>query len=202
MLSRQTAALWPAVFLCVLLVWPNIARADEPDHRGAFVRLALGMDYGAAVSRDDSRSQLRGGSGLGSFDFGFTLVPRLALHVRFAGRTVFSPRVSLNGEGFRSLPSTSLACAMVGPGFTYYAPSNWYLTYAMGAAKAKIDVGGEKQKSLIGYGFETDLGREWGTGGDFALGLAGRLSYYSVPQFDDGHVKWMGFGLLLTATYH
>jgi hypothetical protein len=201
MLSRQTAALWLGVFLCALCVWPNTARADEPDHKGAFVRLGLGMDYGAAVSRDPSRSQLRGGSGLGSFDLGFTVIKRFAVHARVAGRTVFSPRVSMNGDDFRPLESTSLACAMLGPGFTYYAPSNWYLTYVMGAAKAKLSVAGQKEKSLIGYGFETDVGREWGTGGDFALGLAGRLSYYSVPQVD-GHVQWVGFGMLLTATYH
>jgi hypothetical protein len=201
MLSRQTAALWPAVSLCVLLVWPNIARADEPAHHGVFVRLGLGLDYGAAVSHDESRPQLRGGSGLGSLDLGVTLIRRLVLHARVAGRSVISPRVSMNGGDFRQLPSTSLACGMVGPGLTYYAPSNWYLTYVMGAAKAKLSVAGEKEKSLIGYGFETDLGREWGTGGDFALGLAGRLSYYSVPQVDD-HVNWVGFGLLLTATYH
>jgi hypothetical protein len=198
---RPTAALWPALVAMALLAWPEIARADEPKHDGLLLRLGLGTDYSAAISDDDASSQLRGPTGLISLDLGLSIAGRLAFHARSTVRKIWSPRVKIGGANLGTLEGTSLSSMMLGPALTYYAQSNWYLTGAVGPARATVSVGGLEKKSLIGYGFESDLGREWGTGGDFALGVGGRVSYYSVPQVD-GHVSWIGLGLVLTATYH
>jgi hypothetical protein len=201
MKRRPTAALWPAIVVVALLASPERAAADEPKHDGVLLRLSLGGDYSAAISDDQASSELRGGAGLISLDLGFTLVRRLALHAHGTARKVWSPEVKIAGANLGTLDRTSLTSLMIGPALTYYAQSNWYITSAVGPAQASISVGGLEKKSLIGYGFESDLGREWGTGGDFALGIAGRVSYYSVPQVD-GHVNWLGLGALVTATFH
>jgi hypothetical protein len=201
MKRRPTAARWPALVASTLLAWSASARAAEPGHDGLLLRLGLGADYSAAVSDDEASSELRGGAGLVSLDLGLSIAGRLAFHARATARKVWSPEVKIAGVGLGTLERTSLSSLLLAPALTYYAASNWYLTGAVGPARASVSVGGVEKKSLIGYGFEGDLGREWGTGGDFALGIGGRVSYYSVPQVD-GHVNWLGLGLLLTATYH
>lgn len=201
MSRRPTAAIWPALAALPLLIWPEVAGAAEPQHDGLMLRLALGSDYSSAVSDDDASSQLRGGAGMVSLDLGFSLFGRLAIHARGSARKLWNPKVKIAGADQGALPETSLSSIMLAPALTFYGAGNWYLTGAVGPARAQVDVGGLTKKSLIGYGFETDIGREWGTGGDFALGLGARLSYYSVPQVD-GHVSWLGMGFVVSATYH
>lgn len=198
---RPPAAPWAALVAIALLAWPDLAKADEPKHDGLLLRLTLGGDYSAAISDDEARSELRGSAGLISLDLGLSLSGRLAFHARASARSVYKPHVKIAGADLGQIDRTTLSSILLGPALTYYAASNWYLTGALGPARASVTVGALEQKSLIGYGFESDLGREWGTGGDFALGIGGRVSYYSVPQVD-GHVNWLGLGLLLTATYH
>jgi hypothetical protein len=198
---RPPAASWPALVAAFALTWPDVANAAEPDHDGVLLRLSLGSDYSSAVSDDTSSSQLRGGAGMLSLDLGVSLFGRLAIHARGSARKLWKPKVKIAGSDLGTLPDTSLSSIMLAPALTYYGASNWYLTGAVGPARAQVKVATDEKKSLIGYGFETDLGYEWGTGGDFALGVGARLSYYSVPQVD-GHVNWLGMGFLLSATYH
>ena len=201
MYRRPTAAPWPALAALALFAWPALANAAEPKHDGVLLRLALGSDYSSAVSDDNASSQLRGGAGMVSLDLGVSLFRRLAIHARGSARKLWNPSVKIAGTDLGTLDDTKLSSIMLAPALTFYGAGNWYLTGAVGPARAQISVAGEDKKSLIGYGFETDLGHEWGTGGDFALGIGARLSYYSVPQVD-GHVSWLGMGFLVSATFH
>jgi hypothetical protein len=205
MSRRPTAAPWPALAALALLlalpIAPGVANAAEPEHDGVLLRLALGTDYSSAVSDDDASSYLRGGAGMLSLDLGLTLFDRLAIHARGSARKLWNPKVKIAGSNLGALDDTSLSSIMLAPALSFYGAGNWYLTGAVGPARAQVRVAGEPTRSLIGYGFETDLGHEWGTGGDFAIGVGARLSYYSVPQVD-GHVSWLGMGFIVSATSH
>lgn len=184
-----------------MLGFTDGARADEPSHDGVFTRITVGADYSTTVAQDPAGSRLRGSAGLASLDLGFSIVERFALQGRLSVRRLIDPKVKLNGRNLGQLENTSGSSGLLAGGFTYYARPNWYLTSVIGIARATMNVGGLSKRSLIGYGFEGDLGHEWGLGGDVGLGLAARVSYYSVPQAD-GRVEWVGLGALLTATYH
>jgi hypothetical protein len=177
-------------------------RADDyryPDHTGLFVRGVLGI---GGVTADDelNDSTLSGGAGMFSLDVGGALAPSLALHGRLSQNSMFEPSVSDDGDYLGDLDDTSLTFRLLGLGLTYYLPSNVYLTGVLGLSQASFDFAGEEYDTLNGIGFSGDIGYEWPIGGDFGLGVAGRLELHSVRD-DAGTLSTAGLGVLVSLSY-
>jgi hypothetical protein len=176
-------------------------RSDYRDnyHTGLFLRGVLGV---GGVTADDqlNQSTLSGGTGMFSLDAGGSLAPNLALHGRLSVNSMFEPSVSNEGDYVGNLDDTSLTFRLLGLGLTYYLPSNLYLTGVVGFSQATFDFYGEEYDTLNGVGFSGDVGYEWPIGGDFGLGVAGRLELHSVRD-DAGTLSTGALGVLLSVTY-
>ena len=190
-----------------LLLAPLSAAAQDaegPSHRGLFLRLTVGIGGGDAVRDGNPEVELKGPAGYFSFDLGGTLAERLALHVRLSGLSMVSPSVSIesdDGNALGDTSETSVNFSLLGPGLTYYFPSNWYLTGVVGISSATFEVAGEESETDAGFGLSADLGHEWWVGGDWGLGVAGRFEFHSVPDGAD-RLTAGALGVLFTATYH
>jgi len=172
-----------------------------PRHEGFMLRLTLGA--GGAVTQNDltPEIELSGGTGFFSLDLGGTVAERLALHVRLSAHAMVDPQVSIDGEDLGELSDASLSFALLGIGISYHFPSNLYLTGVVGVSSATLEVAGQEFDSDAGYGLVGDLGYEWATGGDWGLGVAGRLEYHSIPD-DPDRLTAVALGVLFSATYH
>ena len=175
--------------------------AEGPRHRGFFMRMALGIGGADAGNDGPPEIEFGGAAGLGSFDIGGSLAERLALHVRFSAHTMVDPTVSVNGEALGEADDTTLTFSSLGLGLTYYFPSNLYLTGVLGLCGATAEVAGEEIESDTGIAIGADLGYEWWAGGDWGLGVAGRLEFDSIPDDPDRLVA-VALGVLFSATYH
>jgi hypothetical protein len=174
-------------------------RGYYPNHEGLMLRLAAGL--GGVVADDDVNDvTLSGGSGIFSLDVGGSVAPDLALHGRLSLNSMFEPSVSQGGDNLGDLQDTSLTFSLLGIGLTYYLPSNLYLTGVLGVSRASFTFQGDEYDALNGVGFIGDLGYEWPIGGDWGLGVAGRLELDTVRG--DGERLSMGsLGVLLSLTY-
>ena len=198
---RAIAAGLPVLFL--LLVASDAAAQDGegPSHRGFFTRVTLGLGASTAVANGIPELALDGAAGFFSFDIGGSLAERLALHARLGAHNMMNPTVSLGGDDLGEAEDTSVSFSTFGLGLTYYFPANLYLTGVVGLAGATLDIAGDEADSERGYSVQADLGYEWAVGGDWGLGLAGRIEHHSIPT-DSDRLTATAFGLLFSATYH
>ena len=173
--------------------------AYYPNHQGLLLRLGAGI--GAVVADDDVNNvTLSGAGGLFSLDVGGSVAPDLALHGRLSLNSMFEPNISAGGNDVGNLADTSLTFSLLGLGLTYYLPSNLYLTGVLGVSRASFKFRGDEYDALTGAGFIGDLGYEWPIGGDWGLGIAGRLELQTVRG--DGERLSMGtLGALISLTY-
>jgi len=154
------------------------------------------------VTADDDLNDvaLSGAVGSLSLDVGGSLTPDLALHGRLAFNSMFEPTISSSGDDLGELDDTSLTFTLLGLGLTYYLPSNLYLTGVVGLSRASFQYYDEEYDALNGVGFMGDIGYEWPIGGDWGLGIAGRLELHTVSG-DGERLNAAGLGVLLSATY-
>jgi hypothetical protein len=170
-----------------------------PRHDGLLLRLAFGL---GGVAADDTLNDvtLSGGAGFFSLDLGGAVAPNLALHGRLSVNSMFEPNISDDGESFGELEDTSLSFSLLGLGLTYYLPSNFYLTGVLGLSQATFELYGDEYDALHGGGIIGDIGYEWPIGGDWGLGVAGRLELHSV-RGDDERLSAAALSVLLSLTY-
>lgn len=199
--------------LMTLTVLPDLAEAAPrryrrysereyaygPQHDGLLLRLAFGV---GGVAADDTLNDvtLSGGAGFFSLDLGGAVAPNLALHGRLSVNSMFEPNISDDGRSFGELEDTSLSFSLLGLGLTYYLPSNFYLTGVLGLSQATFEFYGDDYDALNGAGFIGDLGYEWPIGGDWGLGVAGRVELHAV-RGDGERLSMAALGVLLSLTY-
>lgn len=174
-------------------------RAPYYYHQGLLLRFTAGAG-GAAADDDLNDVTLSGGAGSFSVDLGGSVAPSLALHGRLALNSMFEPSVSESGAYTGDLDDTSLTFALLGLGATYYLPSNLYLTGVVGLSRASFQLYGNEYDALNGIGVMGDIGYEWPIGGDWGLGVAGRIEFHSV-RGDDERLATAGLGVLLSLTH-
>lgn len=194
----------PWVFIAGLASALALARPAqaEPAHDGALVRLTLGLGGASTVSDTVPEITLSGAAGFFSLDVGGTVGERWALHARLSANSMVEPTVSVDGEELGEVADSSLSYSVLGLGLTHYFPSNLYLTAVLGLANATLEIDGIETDSELGGALIGDIGYEWAVGGDWGLGLAGRIELYSITDDNDDSLKAAALGLLFSATYH
>ena len=179
---------------------------DGMPHDGVFLRLTAGFG-GAAASNRDVDTDFKGSAGFFSVDLGGTVGERLALHGRFSQHAMVDPTLSVRGTERGELDDTLVGFTLLGLGLTYYFPAYVYLTAVLGASVGSFDTPEYELQSQTGWGGAFDVGSEWHVGGDWGLGVAGRLEIHSVPIYSDGDdddARFVGaaFGVVFSATVH
>jgi hypothetical protein len=201
MSASVTCAARLAASLLVLLALTASAAAEEPEQQTLLLRLAVGGDVGSTIVDDAARVRQDGAAALVNLDLGLFLARDVVIHGRATRRHVVWTEASRNDAALGS-GATDLRATLLGLGLTLYPSSRWYLAVSAGAVQSRLSVRGRDIETRIGYGFESDLGREWGLGDSgFALGVGGRLTYYSIAA-GGGDAVWLGYGIVISASYH
>lgn len=182
------------------------ASAEAYVHDGFFLRLAPGFGWNVTSSETGgTKLELSGVSGLFNFAIGAAVSQDLILHLDISGVSTSDPKLTINGT---EQPSnvTSSTTSLAGIGMTYYFPSNFYLTGAVGIAKSKNESGGNEYSTDTGYGVNIMAGKEWWVTDNWGLGIAGQFLYTNCPDKEIAgvtpDVKSTSFGILLSATYN
>lgn len=182
------------------------ASAEAYVHDGFFLRVAPGFGWNT-TSQDTGGNdvELSGVSGLFNLAIGGAVAQDLILHLDVSGVSTSDPKLKVNGkEQASDISSSTTTLAAIG--LTYYFPSNFYVTGAVGIAKSKNEAGGIEYTTDNGYGVNLMVGKEWWVSDNWGLGIAGQLLYTNCPDKElngvSPDVKSTSFGILLSATYN
>jgi hypothetical protein len=197
------------MFVCVVTVGFALCEnvhAEAYVHDGFFLRLAPGIGWNETSSDAGGNSlKMSGTSGLFNIGIGGAVAQDLILHLDLSGVSTQDPKVKLNGTDISSTVSSS-STSMIGLGLTYYFPSNFYLTGAVGLAESRNKSGGSTNKTDTGYGANVMVGKEWWVSDNWGLGIAGQFLYTNCPDKPSAvgkpDVKSTSFGVLFSATYN
>lgn len=180
--------------------------AEAYVHDGFFLRLAPGFGWNSTSEEYGGNTfKMSGVSGLFNFAIGGAVAQDLILQLDVSGVSTSDPKVKLNGND-QSSSISSASTSLAGIGMTYYLPSNFYLTGAVGMAESAYKSNGTTYKTDNGYGANVIVGKEWWVSDNWGVGLAGQFLYTVCPTKSIGGVKSdvtsTSFGLLLSATYN
>ncbi len=191
------------VWMWIVLLPAGAQAGDPRTHDGFFLRLSAGFGYaGTKIDLGASDLEVTGATGDVNFAIGGIVAPNLALHGTILGWSASEPDVELTGVGSGEL-NGDVTMSALGAGVTYYfMPSNLYLSGTVGFGRLEVDLsGGPEGDTDAGLVLEFVLGKEWWTGDNWGLGLAGAVALHSIPDGDlDEDWKGTSLGLRFSAT--
>jgi hypothetical protein len=216
-------SLLPRIILFLLCLVPVAFSQDTPSpagvhqHDGFFLRLVPGggSSQFSMIIPDDKLSPEDQGKDFLSFTGGFTtastiqiggaVTENLIIYGETGGMFILSPTVKIFDEEMSNPGSVWVYSGGVGPGISYYfMPANVYVSGSVLANIAIAAFNGGSEGSKVGFGFHFVAGKEWWTGEQWGLGLAGYYRYGS--QMNDGvdYITMSGssFGILFSATFN
>ncbi|NNE09536.1 MAG: hypothetical protein HKN20_13325 [Gemmatimonadetes bacterium] len=188
--------------LIALFLFAGSVGASPNSHDGGFF-LRLSGGFAVASSEFEHGSdliELDGAGGDMNVAIGGVIAPGLAIHGTLFGWFLTEPEIAMEGE--TGTLDSDLSLAAIGGGFTYYVePANVYFSVSAGAGELSIETDNVTITSDTGFAMDAAVGKEWWTGDNWGLGVAGHFGYHSIPDgdFDD---NWTGasFGVRFTAT--
>jgi hypothetical protein len=187
------------------------------EHTGFMLRLTTGLGYASVaqtvtinedlgLADNEIDASLSGAAIPLSLDLGGAVSPNFNIHARFSLFAMLSPSLEIEGEEFTGPNDPSVTGFMFGGGFTYYfMPANFYLTGVLGVGfLSERSVADEVRSTDPGFALNFDLGKEWWVGGNWGLGLAGRI-YYShtslvVSDVGESEHATVMIGAVMSAT--
>ena len=178
---------------------------DHQAHIGFLARAVIGFGY-QQISEEVGGSELKI-SGLAStfmLGFGFAIMPRLAITLDIGGVGMANPTVEIDGMEFDSEDTTIVAIG-IGPGVTYYLPSNAYVAGALLFGNISIEVDGDEGDTDTGAALSILGGKEWWVGSNLGVGVVGHLMVGGYPDGGDGvdeTVSSASFTINFSATYN
>lgn len=186
---------------------PNLGRRHDPGH--FFMRLSAGFGFSSASFDDSGDTKLSGIGGLGSFKFGATIAPNVALGVDLFGLSMFEPSVTQNGQDLGNAEGTRATMGAIGIGGTFYVmPANLYIAGSVGAAIGTLEFRGRfgnviieaKEDTKVGLGLNVMVGKEWWVSRRWGIGLAAQATYAALETDAGDGLGVFGVGLLFSAT--
>ena len=197
------------LIVCIVTVCSALCEnvyAEAYVHDGFFLRLAPGFGWNVTSSESGGNTlKMSGGSGLFNFAIGGAVAKDLILQLDVSGVSTSDPKATLNGNDLSS-NVTSADTSLVGIGMTYYLPSNYYFTGAIGTAASSNKSNGTVNRTNNGYGANVMIGKEWWVSDNWGLGIAGQFLHtvcHDKPiSGAEPEVKSTSFGVLFSATYN
>jgi len=195
------------VSLVGLLAAASVLAGPNAHDEGFFLRMSAGG--GSANSKLEVGGEFIEFTGTCTdinFAIGGIVSPNLALHGTLFGWVISDPDLEirtavLNGSG---PTSSDLTLGAVGVGMTYwFMPANLYLSSSIGSAGLTLEAGGQELNWDRGLALDVTLGKEWWVGDAWGIGVAGGVTYHSLPQ-EGLNDNWSGtsFGIRFTATHN
>jgi len=143
---------------------PNAGRRHDPGH--FFMRLSGGIGFGSLGTDDAAETTISGIGGMGSFAFGATIAPNIALGVDVFGLSMFEPSVESDGQELGNAENTRANLGAIGIGATFYVmPANLYFAGSVGAGVASLEFRDSgfsiRSDSKVGLAANLMIGKEW-----------------------------------------
>jgi len=185
---------------------PTAASSTVASHTGFFTRLTVGFG-GSRITPDRDDASLGGIAAVYDLAIGYSLRPRLAVHVSYFGARAMAPRLKVDGNEVEPKDGAESSLNGLGAGLTYYLPSNLYLSPALGLGIIEGVDAKPAKRDVLNAGFAAGLtiGYEWMLGDAWGLGAAAS-GYYFRARDKDGPTDqaWQGFafGPSLSITYN
>lgn len=182
------------------------APSTVTSHTGLFTRLTVGFG-GSRIAADRDDASLGGIAAVYDLAVGYSIKPRLAVHVSYFGARAMAPTLEVDGNEVEPKDGAESSLNGVGVGLTYYLPSNLYLSPALGLGIIEGVDAKPAKRDVLNAGFAAGLtvGYEWMLGDAWGLGAAAS-GYYFRAQDNDGPTDqaWQGFavGPSLSVTYN
>lgn len=194
--------LFLALSLCAK---PILARDGAHKHDGFFLRLATGIGGATNSVEDDDgvENTIRGAANTSSIAIGGMVMENLAVHAEIFHAVLVEPESIKGGEETTvEIVSGRYFAAGLGAGVTYYLPSNFYISGAIGGVVLKADFGIARFSTEPGFGMDIVFGKEWWVSDNWGIGVAGQFIFANVPsQYKDFH-NTFSCAVLLSATYN
>jgi hypothetical protein len=202
----NTLLLLSVCFFSITAALCSNAHAEAHVHDGLFLRVAPGVGWnGTSKDIGGDATDLTGFSGMLNFAIGVNIARNLALHLDVSGVSGANSNVANTGSG-QSSEFNYITSSSVGIGVTYYIPSNYYLSGAVGRAETNKRSGGVILTTDPGYGVNVMLGKEWWVSDEWGIGFAGQFLYTLCPDRTfpgvQTDVKSTSYGILFSATYN
>jgi hypothetical protein len=193
------------------------ATADEHNHDGFYLRLAIGFGGGSVWGNDHVLPGVQdvSTSGLGfgtSIAIGGAVTENLILNADLFQATIFNPSVRQDGRHVGDASDLSrdlgvgedITVAGLGVGLTYYImPVNIYLAGSIGFGQAVFENElGTRSGSDFGLATNVMVGKEWWVGSDWGIGLAGQFILLATHDDYLGGLNGAIFNLMFSATYN
>lgn len=220
-------------------------------HDGFFLRMTAGVGYHVTnATMGKEKFSVVGLGNAGDLAIGGTVAKNLILHAQIFGSSPIAAELRHDWQTFFYEQPQSFSSGGLGIGATYYImPSNVYLSAGLGFGvfgaeeeKGLVDVSGTadatgallaqeyyKKRNRVtaasGTGLNFMVGKEWWVSHNWALGLAGIVSFVHVaeaeppdieetrlqlnalgvdlqPKEVSAAINSIGFGLVFSATYN
>lgn len=200
-----------------LVLFTTDANARPGDHnRGRrhdagnfFMRLSGGLGFTGASFDDAPDTKFRGAGGMGSFEFGATIAPNIALGVDLFGLSMFEPSVEQNGRDLGEADNTRASLGAIGLGGTFYVmPANIYFAASAGLGVGTVEVEVRegpfqlrfKEDTKVGFAANLMFGKEWWVSRRWGIGLALQGIWSSLETDEGTKMSVFGVGVLFSAT--
>lgn len=199
-----------AVMVCIAAVsalFCGPANAEgEHMHDGFFLRLAPGVGVMSSSEKvGGNKYEYSGTSGHFNFAIGGAVVENFIVHLDLSAATLSEPKTKVNGQSV-SNTINDYGTSVLGLGVTYYLPSNFYLTGAVGTARTTLKANGKTYETDRGIGINVMVGKEWWVSENWGLGVAGQWLYTKCPDKPINgvtpDVTASSLGILFSATYN
>ncbi|MBU1099387.1 MAG: hypothetical protein KKA84_03205 [Bacteroidetes bacterium] len=156
---------------------------SENQHEGFYLRMLAGIGS-AKTTMENSTYEIEF-SGFSTYirgEIGAAIADNTILFGTAGGHLLKNPDVS-SGSQTVNVNNAELIYSEFGAGVThYFMPLNAYLSLSVLGVLNRIEYGGSKGDSEIGFGFNVSIGKEWGITDDLGMGLA---LFYSYGKADD-----------------
>jgi hypothetical protein len=199
-LGYRVSAILVALLASPLIALPAGAENLPREHdTGFFLRMSAGMGWASTESDGaGAEPEISGLTGDYNFAVGGLVGRDFALHGTFwgwSGTDMDFENNVVSGEF-----DDTVNLNVVGAGVTkYFGPPNVYLSGSVGVAT--LTSGDVNLNTDPGMAFDATVGKEWWVGSKWGLGIAGDMSFHSVPSDDfDDNWSGLGFGLRFSAT--
>jgi hypothetical protein len=180
-----SAALWFAILASGTVLAEELTVSSGPaalqHHRGVFIRPDLGFGYVSAnASPGGTDLCIAGAAASLGIAAGGAIARNQILAIHFWDFVASNPNVT-TGALKSASANSAFALFAIGPEYTFYSASNYYLSVSPALTRIDYLSNGSAGGSNWGYGLRASAGKEWWASENWGLGVAAQFSL-SVNQ--------------------
>ena len=177
-------------------------------HDGFYLSMSTGFNAVSISDKMDGKTiDFSGLGGIFDFKIGGALNSNLILHATLTSNSLVGPTMRLDEKEDKASNEVALGEAMIGGGFTYYYPSNFFISSSLGIGNFTMIDGINKTavSTPRGFSMQLKLGKEWWVSKNWGLGIGFTYSKTALSMTTSGITERLNsnnFGILFNTTFN